>query len=133
MGVAYLEDYNDSVYHSAFVVLRRLFLMKDVREQMSMMECDDDDEIKLQIRVFAHFRIEKFVTPIIKLLRDWYADNKYPQSVAKIAQFIDECAQTNAAFAGYLRIKSKDENVCWFRQFLNSHSYYLSKQKPPEL
>merc|ERR1712154_550940 len=141
--VGYLEDYNDNVYNSAFVCLRRLFLMNDYREEMDSDDDDDDyddDESmnrsrrhRLQIRVYANTRIEKFLTPIIKMLREWYRDNKYPQSVAKIAQFIDECAQTNGAVAAYFRIKSKDANVCWFQQFLNSHSYYLSLPKPPEM
>jgi len=137
--VSYLEDYNDNVYKSSFVVLRRLFLMNDFREDdMAMSEDEDEDddgnekETKFEIRVYAHFRIEKFLGPIIKMLREWHRENKYPQSVAKISQFIDDCAQTNGAFSSYFRIKSADVNVCWFQQFLNSHSYYLTLPKPPE-
>ena len=144
--VNYLEDYNDNVYNSSFVVLRALFSMNDYREDVALSDDDDksDDDADeneeeeeerekvFEMRVFTHFRIEKFLGPIIKMLREWYNGNKYPQSVAKIAQFIDECAQTNAAFSSYFRIKSADVNVCWLQQFLNSHSYYLTLPKSPE-
>merc|ERR1712087_1031434 len=125
--VAYLEDYNDNVYNSSFVVLRALFSMRDYEEKKGK-----EEESTFEIVSFSNFRIEKFLGPILKIMRDWYRDNKYPQSVAKIAQFIDECAQTNDAFSSYFRIKSANLNVVWFRQFLNSHSYYLTMPKPPE-
>lgn len=142
--VSYLEEYHDNVYQSAFIVLKKFLGLDDYREDDSlpMNEPNDDDpiddgslnqeETQYEIKIFAHNRIDRFLTPIIKSIRDWYRDNKYPQSCAKIAQFIDEMAQTNILVASYFRIKSQEINIQWFQNFLNGHSYYLTLPRAPE-
>ena len=147
--VTYLEEYHDNVYQSAFIVLKQFLAMDDYREDIALPtspnEQDEDDEDdamhddtlnieqqNYEIKLFSHSRIDRFLTPTIKMARDWYRDNKYMQSVAKIAQFIDELAQTNLLVSSYFRIKSKDVNVQWFQQFLNTHSYYLNLPRAPE-
>eukprot|EP00483_Globobulimina_turgida_P009651 UN09670 len=124
--VIYLEEYHDNVYQSCFNVTKSLLQINDYIEEK------DEENDTLSVKIFAHSRIDRFLSPTIKMIRDWYRDNKYMQSVAKIAQFIDECNQNNIQVANYFRIKSKEVNIQWFQQFLNSHSYYLNLPRPPE-
>ena len=144
--VTYLEEYHDNVYQSAFTVLKKFLALDDYREDdilpASPNEDDDDEqnnehgmnqeENQYEIKIFSHSRIDRFLTPTIKMIRDWYREQKYEQSCGKIAQFIDEMAQTNILVSSYFRIKSKDVNIQWFQHFLNEHSYYLNLPKAPE-
>eukprot|EP01083_Nonionella_stella_P126876 384305_1 len=126
--VNYFEEYHDNVYQSAFVICRALLNLDDVDHPAA---ANDDDDTT--IHIYKHTRIDRLLTPIIKMMRDWYRDNKYMQSIAKCAQFLDEIAQTNDAVANYLRCRAarNDQNIQWLQHFLNSHSYYLNAPRPP--
>lgn len=138
--VTYLEEYDDNVYQSGFTVLSAFFALDDWRE---------DQELK----IYAHSRIDRFLTSILKICRDWYRDSKYLQvntpnalcstlcsfwtmslmfccwtclwlqSVSKIARFIEQMAACNVTVSSYFRIRCNEITVQWFQQYLSSHSH----------